>query len=188
VTIEAQILDLIDEVQAEFDTAVLFITHDMGVVNKICDRVAVMYAGRIVEQAPTDELFERPKHPYTQALLDSIPSLEGGQTIDPLAGQVPDPTEKPPGCPFVPRCPSATACCDAQFPPRYPVTAADEPLPVREGGDEDVPPPRRDDSTAHDVHCVLYGHGDRLASRRSTADGDLPDSDRDRPKTDEGEL
>ncbi len=63
VTIEAQILDLIDEVQAEFDTAVLFITHDMGVVNEICDRVAVMYAGRVVERAPTDELFAHPKHP-----------------------------------------------------------------------------------------------------------------------------
>ncbi|TYT61679.1 ABC transporter ATP-binding protein [Natrialba swarupiae] len=187
VTIEAQILDLIDEVQAEFDTAVLFITHDMGVVNEICDRVAVMYAGRVVERAPTDELFAHPKHPYTQALLDSIPSLEGGQTLDPLAGQVPDPTDKPPGCPFGPRCPSATACCDARFPPEYPVTTADEPLPVREGGDDDVPSPRRNDPTGHAVHCVLYGSGDGLAPRRSPSDEDRQNADRGRPETDGGE-
>ncbi|WP_121743111.1 ABC transporter ATP-binding protein [Natronorubrum halophilum] len=171
VTIEAQILDLITEIQNEFGTAVLFITHDMGVVNEICDRVTVMYAGRIVEQAPTDELFDHPKHPYTKALLDSIPSLEGGETLDPLAGQVPDPTDKPSGCPFAPRCPSVTACCDTEFPLLYPVTASDEPLPVRDGGAEGTAPlPRRDKLTGHGVHCVLYGNGDSLAPHRSTAD------------------
>ncbi|WP_436934338.1 ABC transporter ATP-binding protein [Halovenus marina] len=162
VTIEAQILDLIEELQAEFGSSVLFITHDMGVINEVADRVAVMYAGRVVETGPTRELFENPKHPYTEALLESVPTLDGTESLDPLPGNVPDPQKRPSGCPFRTRCPSANAACDSRFPPVYPVGPDDDPAAVSEQGSTEIPPPRRAESSDHTTRCVLYGDADAL--------------------------
>ena len=112
VTIQAQILDLLCELRAATGTAILLITHDLGVVAEIADRVAVMYAGRIVEEAPVGELFAMPQHPYTIGLLGAVPRLAGTKarlaTID---GNLPDPLNLPPGCRFMPRCPFAEPEC-----------------------------------------------------------------------------
>ena len=106
VTIQAQILRLMRNLKGEFGSAILLITHDLGVVAEMCDSVAVMYAGRIVEQAPTTELFTNPKHPYTQGLLASIPRLGKKQDrLHVITGSVPNPLALPPGCAFRPRCP-----------------------------------------------------------------------------------
>jgi oligopeptide/dipeptide ABC transporter ATP-binding protein len=106
VTIQAQILTLMRNLKGEFGSAILLITHDLGVVAEMCDSVAVMYAGRIVEQAPTEELFASPKHPYTQGLLASIPRLGHKQErLHVITGSVPNPLAVPPGCAFRPRCP-----------------------------------------------------------------------------------
>ena len=117
VTIQAQILDLIRDLNREMNTAVLFITHDLGVVSELCDTVIVMYTGRIVEQAPVAELFRDPKHPYTVGLLEAIPRIT--REREPLAtirGMVPNPTERIQGCTFWPRCPHATEQCKTQAP------------------------------------------------------------------------
>jgi peptide/nickel transport system ATP-binding protein len=106
VTTEAQILDLMRELQADIGMSILFITHNLGVVAQMCDEVAVMYLGQIVERAPVDDLFFDPKHPYTSALLESIPHV-GSRTKERLSsirGTVPDPYSTVPGCPFHPRC------------------------------------------------------------------------------------
>jgi peptide/nickel transport system ATP-binding protein/oligopeptide transport system ATP-binding protein len=137
VTIQAQILELIDELRRTRNLAVLLITHDLGVVAEVADRVAVMYTGRIVEESPVAELFARPKHPYTEGLLRSVPKLtEAGvksagrlQTIE---GTVPKPTNLPEGCHFAPRCPHRMPRC----------TEGDLPLYQLEGGVS--------------VRCVLY--------------------------------
>jgi oligopeptide/dipeptide ABC transporter ATP-binding protein len=112
VTIQAQILDLIREEQERRKLAVLLITHNLAVVRQVAHRVAVMYAGEIVEEAPTDELFENPRHPYTQGLLRSIPSIdeERDYLLD-IPGRVPDPRLAPPACLFAPRCPFDLARC-----------------------------------------------------------------------------
>lgn len=114
VTVQAQILALIKRLQAERGMAVIFITHDLGVVAQICQRVAVMYAGRIVEQGPVRELFTQPKHPYTQGLFASIPHLNRTPLtpLPTIEGLVPSPFEMPPGCRFAPRCPQAKPHCD----------------------------------------------------------------------------
>jgi oligopeptide transport system ATP-binding protein len=106
VTVQAQILDLIRRLTAELGTAVLFITHNLGVVAGLCDRVNVMYAGRIVESAATDDVFARPKHPYTLGLLKSIPRLDEPRRdrLMAIEGSPPDLLALPPGCPFAPRC------------------------------------------------------------------------------------
>ncbi|WP_436923183.1 dipeptide ABC transporter ATP-binding protein [Halosimplex amylolyticum] len=104
VTIQAQILDLIAELQSDLGMAVLFITHDLGVVAEVCDRVAVMYAGEIVEEGPVDEIFHNPSHPYTYALLESIPR-ENVDRLAPIEGSVPSLVDMPDGCLFAPRCP-----------------------------------------------------------------------------------
>jgi oligopeptide/dipeptide ABC transporter ATP-binding protein len=118
VTIQAQILDLMKALSKEFQTAVMLITHDLGVVAGMCQRVMVMYAGRIVEEAPTHQLFRKPAHPYTQALLRSIPHLESdkAQRLTPIKGQPPDLVNLPPGCPFAPRCPKVQARCRVELP------------------------------------------------------------------------
>jgi peptide/nickel transport system ATP-binding protein len=117
VTVQAQILSLIDELKAETGTAVLLITHDLGVVADHADEVAVMYAGRIAERAPAARLFARPEHPYTIGLLGAAPSLEGGaERLASIEGTVPDLRSPPPGCRFAPRCPFAVARC-AEAPP-----------------------------------------------------------------------
>ena len=119
VTVQAQILDLMDELKAELGTAIVLITHDLGVVRERCDDVAVMYAGQIVEYAPASALFTDPKHPYTQALLASLPDWRRPRTEAPLPtlpGQPPPLTAIPPGCPFAPRCPQRFAPCPTVVP------------------------------------------------------------------------
>ncbi|WP_049899456.1 ABC transporter ATP-binding protein [Natrinema sp. J7-1] len=110
VTIQAQILDLIDDLQAEFGMSVLMITHDLGVVAETCDRVAVMYAGEIVEEGPVEEIFNNPSHPYTYTLLESIPTEEKDR-LTPIEGNVPDLIDMPEGCHFADRCPWAQPEC-----------------------------------------------------------------------------
>ena len=113
VTIQAQILELMRHVMRERNAAVLLITHDLGVVAGMCDRVLVMYAGRIVEQAPRRTIFYNPRHPYTIGLLKSVPRLEGPRAarLPQIEGSPPDLSRPPSGCPFHPRCPFATAVC-----------------------------------------------------------------------------
>jgi oligopeptide/dipeptide ABC transporter ATP-binding protein len=123
-TIRAQILELLRELSANTGTAVLLITHDFGVVNEVADRVAVMYAGRIVEQGTRRELLGRPRHPYTQGLLRSIPRPEArGTRLEEIAGAVPRPGHWPPGCRFNPRCGHAFAPCAVEEPAPTPVSA-----------------------------------------------------------------
>ena len=121
VSIQAQILDLLRSVQQKLGLAYLFITHDLGVVRYIAHRVAVMYVGQIVELRETESLFESPAHPYTQALLASIPRVVGGEKRQPLAGEVPSAARPPSGCRFHPRCPQAFERCPQQAPDLYPV-------------------------------------------------------------------
>jgi oligopeptide/dipeptide ABC transporter ATP-binding protein len=137
VTIQAQILELIDELRRTRNLGVLLITHDLGVVAEVADRVCVMYTGRIVEESPVDELFARPKHPYTEGLLRSVPKLSSAEVgkaerLQTIEGTVPKPTNLPPGCHFAPRCPHRMPRC----------TEGDIPLYPLEGGAA--------------VRCVLY--------------------------------
>jgi peptide/nickel transport system ATP-binding protein len=126
VTTEAQILDLMRGLQSEIGTSIMFITHNMGVVAQMCDEVAVMYMGRVVERATVDDIFYEPRHPYTISLLQSIPRL--GRTKGRLAsieGSVPDPYSTTPGCSFHPRCPVAIkGLCDTIIPEETIVDAA----------------------------------------------------------------
>lgn len=120
VTTEAQILDLLKQLQSELGMAIIFITHNFGVVADIADRVSVMYLGRIVETASVDDIFYAPKHPYTRALLRSIPRLgvDQGRRLPTIPGMVPDPFSVPDGCAFNPRCTHAVSgLCDAHVPP-----------------------------------------------------------------------
>jgi oligopeptide/dipeptide ABC transporter ATP-binding protein len=118
VTVQAQILDLIRTLRRELGTAVIIITHDFGVVAGLADRVAVMYAGRIVEMASTGPLFEAPRHPYTLGLMNSMPGLEGEThtRLQAIPGLPPDLARIPTGCPFRPRCAYASAQCET-YPP-----------------------------------------------------------------------
>jgi len=124
VTIQAQILDLMRDLQETFGTAIILITHDMGVVAENADRVVVMYAGRKVEEAPADELFDAPGHPYTKGLLGSIPHLDTAarsevrrSRLNEIKGMVPSLFNLPQGCSFAPRCGLATDRCRAEVPP-----------------------------------------------------------------------
>jgi peptide/nickel transport system ATP-binding protein len=136
VTIQAQILDLIAEMKDRLGMAVMLITHAMGVVAETCERVAVMYAGHVVEEAPVEDLFARPLHPYTQGLIKSIPRIDESagqrQRLDAIAGTVPSLLNPPPGCRFAPRCGFASTACTAAVPE----------LRALEGG--------------HKVACTLY--------------------------------
>ena len=117
VTIQVQILDLFKELQEKRNMSLLYITHDLGVVGNIANRIYVMYSGIIVEQGRTHDIFHNPCHPYTQGLLASLPSLsKRGSTLHSIPGAVPDPAYKPSGCPFHPRCEYATEICRSQFP------------------------------------------------------------------------
>jgi peptide/nickel transport system ATP-binding protein len=119
VTTQAQILDLLRELQARNHMAIMLITHDLGVIAEMADDVVVMYLGRVVEEGPVDSIFHAPKHPYTQALLRSMPSIESEPRLrlPVISGSIPHPFNRPPGCPFVPRCPSAIpGTCDAAVP------------------------------------------------------------------------
>jgi oligopeptide/dipeptide ABC transporter ATP-binding protein len=118
VTVQAQILDLIDDLRRETGMAVLLITHDLGVVSQYCDRVAVMYGGRVVEEAPAAELFAHPRHRYTEALLRTIPAANPPGTVLPaIGGTVPPPGQRPPGCAYHPRCHAMIDICQHQVPP-----------------------------------------------------------------------
>ena len=119
VTTQAQILNLLQDLQAEQGMAMIFITHDLGVIAEVADEVAVMYLGRIVEKAPVKELFNNPKHPYTQALLTSIPSIDAQprERLPSISGSIPHPQNRPAGCPFHPRCPAfMPGVCDQKEP------------------------------------------------------------------------
>jgi oligopeptide/dipeptide ABC transporter ATP-binding protein len=117
VTIQAQILGLFRELKKNRDMSLLYITHDLGVVSNIADRVYVMYAGIIAEQGDAGHIFRQPKHPYTQGLLSSLPSrAKRGKTLYSIPGTVPNPAYKPAGCPFHPRCPHAIDPCRTLYP------------------------------------------------------------------------
>jgi peptide/nickel transport system ATP-binding protein len=145
VTTEAQILRLLKSLQAEFGMSIMFITHDLGVIAKMADEVAVMYLGKIVEHTDVDSLFYDPKHPYLRALLRSVPRL--GQTrqgrLQPIEGMVPDPFRIPAGCPFHPGCPDfMPGVCDQTMPPSLALNAG-----------------------SHQVACHLYPAGEHLPVR-----------------------
>ncbi len=133
VTIQAQILDLFDEIQEKYDTSIVYVTHDLGVVREVCDRVAVMYLGKVVEQAPYDELYRNPKHPYTQSLLRSVVRPDRRETdLNPIEGSMPSAIDPPSGCRFRTRCPVAIEDCARIEPPRVGV------------------------GPNHDAACILY--------------------------------
>ena len=117
VTIQAQVLDLMNDLKEKFKTAMILITHDLGVVAQVCDKVAIMYAGEVVEAGTLRDVYLSPKHPYTHGLFGSIPSLDEEATrLKPIQGLMPDPTALPSGCKFHPRCPHATELCATQVP------------------------------------------------------------------------
>jgi oligopeptide/dipeptide ABC transporter ATP-binding protein len=140
VTVQAQILDLLRQMKNEFDVSLLLITHDLGVIAETADRVAVMYAGRVVEQGPVREIFRKPLHPYTQGLLASIPGERAGSRLKAIEGVVPNLAALPPGCTFAPRCPFRMEICTTAVP----ALVAVEP--------------------AHSVRCYL--HSDKAEARR----------------------
>jgi peptide/nickel transport system ATP-binding protein/oligopeptide transport system ATP-binding protein len=134
VTIQAQILELMRELQQRNRMAIILITHDLGVIAEMADEVAVMYAGKVIEHGSADQVFDTPRHPYTQGLLASIPSLAArGRPLTAISGTVPHPLNLPPGCTFAPRCPRAFEPCPTAFPAR-----------MDQGG-------------GHEVACYLYG-------------------------------
>jgi oligopeptide/dipeptide ABC transporter ATP-binding protein len=137
VTVQAQILELLREIRQDNGTSILLITHDLGVVAEMCDRVVVMYAGRIVEQAPVKSLFKHTAHPYTKGLLNSLPTTTH-QRLEPIEGQPPSIQAMPPGCPFTPRCKERLEICPTAFPTK-----------TRINDDATSPIP-------HEVSCYLY--------------------------------
>ena len=167
VTIQAQILDLLEDLQREEDLALLFITHDMGVIEETADRVNVMYAGEIVERAPVEALFTEPSHPYTRGLLASIPGvIDAREFLPTIEGEVPTPNEPPTACRYAPRCPKAIPACHERHP-----------APVRVG-------------SGHVAACLI--HGDeatwpvRPETGRPTA-ADVGWRSRSSPRTDGGD-
>ena len=156
VTIEAQILDLFARLQAERDLAILFITHDMGVIANVADRVNVMYAGEMVEKADVDRLFDQPKHPYTQGLLESIPGAQSGDSLSTIEGSVPTPNEPPTSCRFADRCPKAFEACRQVHP---------------------VPVPANEQDDDHTAACLLYP--EEMSEREATMMHDQRNPPRD---------
>ncbi|MGW7526493.1 ABC transporter ATP-binding protein [Streptomyces sp. NPDC054783] len=123
VTVQAQVMDLLAELQREYHMGLILITHDLGVVADVADRIAVMYAGKIVESAPVRDIYKAPAHPYTRGLLDSIPRLDQkGQQLRAIKGLPPNLMHIPPGCSFHPRCPMARDVCRTDEPPLYEVS------------------------------------------------------------------
>jgi len=117
VTIQAQVLDLMNNLKEKFKTAMLMITHDLGVVAQVCDKVAIMYGGEIIEYGKIEDIFESTKHPYTKGLFGSIPNLvSDAKRLSPIKGTMPDPTNLPSGCPFHPRCDMAKNICSDRIP------------------------------------------------------------------------
>jgi peptide/nickel transport system ATP-binding protein len=165
VTTEAQILDLMKQINSDSGTGILFISHDLKVIRSICSRVLVMYAGRIVESGPVEELFAHPLHEYTRGLLGSIPGREQkGKALANIPGKVPSLEErggaKDRGCPFAPRCASAMLRCFESFPEETVTGPADKP---------------------HSAHCILGDSSRGDSSRRG--DSNLDDSNRDREQS-----
>ncbi|QIB77202.1 ABC transporter ATP-binding protein [Haloferax volcanii] len=158
VTIQAQILDLIDDLQEDLGMSVLMITHDLGVVAETCDRVAVMYAGEIVEEGPVEEIFHNPSHPYTYTLLESLPS-EDKERLTPIEGNVPDLIDMPEGCHFAPRCPWAQPEC----------TSGE--IPYKQHGDDEVD--HRSKCVLDDFDTSEYG-GDAIEASTGTEPSDTP--------------
>lgn len=153
VTIEAQIFDLLDDLQDQYGMSLVLITHDLGVVAGTCDRVNVMYAGRIVEKANNDDLFTEPRHPYTRGLLRSIPELRSESSkLTPIEGDVPNPAALPSGCSFHPRCPHAIPECQEYDPELREVVPEQEVACIRaEGyGTSMVPSQAHEESTVAD--------------------------------------
>ncbi len=140
VTIQAGVLDIFRRLRDTLGTAIVLITHDLGVVAEVADSVAVMYAGRVVEQCSTGEIFARPAHPYTRGLLGALPSralMRGGRRrLADIAGVVPPPTVDPDECQFAPRCPRATAACVAARPPLAPFVPGHRVACIHAGGEE----------------------------------------------------
>ena len=134
VTVQAQILSLLEELQAEYDMSILFVTHDLGVVAEIADHVVVMYAGKVMERGGVHELFENPAHPYTRALLECLPGQ--ARAAEGIPGSLPSPISPPDGCRFAPRCEHAVDACRTGDQP------TEEPL-----------------SESHTVSCVHYQQG-----------------------------
>ena len=119
-TIQAQYLKLLRDLQRSHNLALIFITHNLGIVAKMCDQVAVMYAGRLVESGPVKQIYNSPAHPYTQALLESIPRVgDNRKRLTAIDGQPPDPSAPPPGCAFHPRCPRVMDRCRTEAPPEF---------------------------------------------------------------------
>ncbi len=117
VTIQAQVLELMNELKEKYDTSMIMITHDLGIVAEVCDDVAVMYAGHIVEQGSLEEVYGETMHPYTEGLFNSLPNIKNRQAmLKPIHGLMPDPTNLPPGCPFAPRCAYAKEECSKAVP------------------------------------------------------------------------
>lgn len=133
VTIQAQVLDLMKKLKQEFQTSMIMITHDLGIVAEVCDKIAIMYAGNVVEYTDKVRLFTNPKHPYTIGLFNSIPKIDvDEEQLQPIKGLMPDPTNLPEGCPFEPRCPKAMPQCAK------------------------VKPNRTEIEQGHFVRCLLY--------------------------------
>ncbi len=117
VTIQAQVLELMNELKEKYNTSMIMITHDLGIVAEVCDEVAVMYAGRIVEEGSLEEVFGTTRHPYTEGLFNSLPNIKNRTAkLKPIHGLMPDPTDLPKGCPFAPRCSYATPECSESIP------------------------------------------------------------------------
>ena len=117
VTVQAQIMRLLADARASFDTAVILVTHDVGIVAGHCDEMAVLYGGRIMESGPVDRIFASPRHPYTRALLDAVPRLDrDDERLPDIPGDPPDPGHRAPGCPFAARCPLADQLCEGEAP------------------------------------------------------------------------
>ena len=122
VSIQAQVLNLFMDLRRDLDLTAIFISHDLGVVRHVSDRVAIMYLGRIVELAPTAELYATPNHPYTRALFESVPRVGAGRKdFRPISGEIPSPLHPPSGCHFHPRCPFAGPRCRQESPALLPV-------------------------------------------------------------------
>ena len=155
VTVQAQVLDLLRDMKAQFDLSLLLITHDLGVIAETADRVAVMYAGRIVEQGPVRDIFHRPQHPYTRGLLASIPGGAAGSRLKAIEGTVPNLASLPLGCSFAPRCRERMAVCDTAFPDETVIGEA--------------PVGRNFSSGEHSVRCFL--HSPQAPSRKPQAEG-----------------
>ena len=123
VTIQAQVLEMMLELKKKFNTAMILITHDLGIVAQMCEKVAIIYAGEIVEMGTAEDIFDRPLHPYTTGLFDALPSMvQEQERLRPIHGLVPDPTNLPQGCKFHTRCPYATEQCKTGIPPLMEVT------------------------------------------------------------------